>query len=110
LYTEINIDISFQLRRAAMSVLKSRRFWTAVVGIGLNIITFVVSHYIGDPTLKELSVILIGGITTIAGILIASYTVEDQANIKAQAAVSEAREYRASDMAVLASIGEDGRE
>jgi hypothetical protein len=89
-----------------MSVLTSRRFWTAVVGIGLNIITFIVSHYVGDPVMKELSVILIGGITTIAGILIASYTVEDNAKIKAAQADRDTVAY----LSRPPIVAEDGRE
>ena len=92
-----------------MSVLKSRRFWTAIVAVVINLVTFVVSHYIGDPTLKELSIILIGGITTIAGILIASYTVEDQANIKAAANDRETAAYLADAAKRRGPCAEDGR-
>jgi hypothetical protein len=90
-----------------MSVLKSRRLWTAIVGVVLNIATFAVGHYLGDPTMQEFSYILIGGITTISGILIASYTVEDVANIKADGAVNEARAYNERALP-CPEIGESG--
>lgn len=65
------------------SVLKSRRFWTAIVTLVVNIVVFVVSHYVADAQISELLLkVVLPGVDTVAGILIAAYTVEDVALIK----------------------------
>lgn len=64
-------------------ILKSRRIWTAIITLIVNIATFVIAHYVNDPQISELLLkILLPGLDTIAGILITAFTVEDVALIK----------------------------
>lgn len=64
-------------------ILKSRRLWTAVITLVVNVVTFIVAHYVNDPVISELLLkTLLPGIDVIAGILIAAFTVEDVALIK----------------------------
>jgi len=64
-------------------ILKSRRFWTAIVTLVINIVVFVISHYVSDIQISELLLkVVLPGIDTIAGILIVAFTVEDVVLIK----------------------------
>lgn len=67
-------------------ILQSRRFWTAIMTLIIDLVTFAVAHYVPDPNMQQMATMLIGGVTTIGGLLIASYTIEDHAIISNQAA------------------------
>jgi hypothetical protein len=57
-----------------MEVFKSRRFWSAVIGL----IAIVVSGLV--PELQEHIDIIVPGILGIVGVLIGGYSVEDAVN------------------------------
>lgn len=60
-----------------MKVLTSRRFWALVVDGVVTIAMFVLTNYISDPKMLELSKIIVGFVSSVAGVLVVSYTVED---------------------------------
>jgi len=76
---------------STVPVLKSRRFWTAVSTVVINVATFVAATYLPSPDTKQLATIVIGGVTTVGAILIASYTVEDSSINAANAAIAQAQ-------------------
>ena len=60
-----------------MKVLTSRRLWALVVDGVVTIAMFVLTNYISDPKMLELSKIIVGFVSSVAGVLVVSYTVED---------------------------------
>lgn len=60
-----------------MAVLTSRRFWTALIAMIINIATIVIGIYVKDPDFTKLAIAALTGLDTLAGIVIALFTVDD---------------------------------
>jgi hypothetical protein len=58
-------------------VLTSRRFWSLIVSQVVAIILFVVTNYVPDPKVVELAKLIIVGVDSVAGVIIAAYTIDD---------------------------------
>ena len=64
-----------------MSVLTSRRFWTAVVDLVVSVTGFITAHFVPNPTTVDIKFIIVA-LQPVVAILIASYTTEDVATLK----------------------------
>lgn len=74
-----------------ISVWKKPQLWTAIVTLIVNLVAFVVTTWVSDPSVKELVIkILLPGLDTIAGILIVAFTADDVARIRAQTEITKA--------------------
>jgi hypothetical protein len=61
-------------------ILSSRRFWAFILTMVANVTTLVINHYVNDPFMRDLSVTLVASFTTIGGIVITCYTIDDVAS------------------------------
>ncbi len=72
-------------------IYKNKALLTAVAALVLNIAAFVVANYLPDPKLVELAKIVLVGLDSVAGILIANFAVETNAQSKVEIAKIQAQ-------------------
>lgn len=77
------------------NLIKSRRFWTAVIDMVVSIALFAVGKY--SPSDLDMTKFLIAAIQPVVLVIIAAYTVEDVHNIIAAKEMDIARTLHGTD-------------
>jgi hypothetical protein len=60
--------------------MKSRRLWTLILTLVVDLASACVAYFVHDPFALQLAGIIITAVTSIGGLLIAAYTINDTVN------------------------------